>query len=136
MSEAFSGKNGTAKNAGGAIAEVTGWSFDPNANIEKYASNSTSGHKKGVATVEDFSGSVSTKLDSDGNMPYRIGDTGTLNLHVDATDANYIAVPVIIGTHPIACDINDGKIVEVEYGFEPTGPPTYHGILATAGESS
>jgi hypothetical protein len=136
MSEAFSGKSGTAKVNDEDVAEVTAWSFEPTANIEKYASNATSGHKKGVACVEDFSGSITTKLDANGNMPFRIGDTATVELHVDDTNENYIEAPIIIGTHPIPCDINDGKIVEVQYGFEPTGAPSYNGILAVAGGSS
>lgn len=130
MGTPFSGKSGTAKKDGSAIAEVTGWNFEPSIGAPKYASNNTSGHKKAVAAVADFSGSITTKLDSAGNMPMRIGDGVTLELHVDDSTENYISVPALIVSHPIPCDINDGEIVEVEYGFEPQGVPTYSGILA------
>lgn len=136
MSQAFSGKNGTAKVGGADIAEVTAWNFEPSANVPKYASNATDTHKVGVPAVEDFSGSITTKLDADGNMPFHVGDIATLQLHVDDTGQNYIEAQVVIASDPIPCDINDGEIVEVEYGFEPRSRPTYSGILQGPGGSS
>jgi len=137
MSQAMSGKNGTAYKTsptGDEIAEVTGWNFEPVTNVPKYASNMTNTHKVGVPAVDDFTGSITTKLDADG---FRHGDIVTLYLHVDDTGENYIEAPAVIASHPVPCDINDGEIVEVEYSFEPRGRPTYHGILSTeAGSSS
>ena len=136
MSQAMSGKNGTVLLNDEPIAEVTAWNFEPSTNVPKYASNATDGHKVGVPAVDDFTGSITTKLDADGNMPLRIGDIVTLELHVDDTEANYISAPVVIASHPIPCDINDGEIVEVQYSFEPHGRPTYNGILETVAGSS
>jgi len=139
MSQAMSGKSGTAYMTSpteGEIVEVTGWNFEPVTNVPKYASNATGGHKVGVPAVDDFTGSITTKLDADGHMPFRHGDIVMLYLHVDDTGLNYIEAPVVIAGHPIPCDINDGEIIEVEYSFEPRGRPTYHGILSIESGSS
>ena len=131
MGTPLSGKSGTASiDVFTVPAEVTGWNFEPSVGAPKYASNDTSGHKKAVAATKDFSGSITTKLDADGNMPFRIGDEVLLQLFVDDSGSNWVRMYALITSHPIPCDINDGEIVEVEYGFEPQGVPTYSGILA------
>lgn len=128
---ALSGKNGTAKVSGTELCvDVTGWNFEPTANAPKYASNRTSGHKVAVDAVHDFSGSVTTKVHKNGFMPFQIGSVVDLELHVDDSGINYVSATVLVTSHPIPCDINDGEPIEVQYSFEPRSLPTYHGILA------
>jgi len=135
--EALSGKDGTAKKNGSELTtDVTAWQFEPSVGTAKYASQNTGGHKVTVDTVEDFSGSITTKLDKDGVMPFRVRDKVTLQLHVNDSGNDYVTVPALIVSHPIPCDIDNGEPIEVQYNFEPRGAPTYHGILASADNSS
>ena len=126
----FSGKLGTVKVGNVAIAEVTGWTFEPKVNVPKYDSNDTGGFKAAVAGVKDSSGKIEIKMDSDGNIPWEPGDSATLILQVDNTGNNAYTVPAIVSTSPVEVDINDGEIVGATFNFEGNGAWNASGICA------
>lgn len=127
---AISGKNGNVKVGLNNVVEVTKWTFDPQCAVPKYNSNNTSGYKTGVAGVFDGKGTVEVKLDTASSLDFLVGQSVTLELHVDATGSNYYSVPAIISGAPIACDIDGGEIVGVTYAFEATGQWTPNGAVA------
>lgn len=134
--DAYSGKTGTAKKGGVDLPDVGNWVFTPTANEDKFASNKTGGHKVVVPGVEDFTGTVTCKLPANSFAPFHIGDAASLQLHVNDSGNDYIAVEVVILSGPIECDVNDGNTVETQYGFGPTAAPVYHGRLHTSGTPS
>lgn len=123
----ISGKAGTVKVGGTAVLEVTKWTFEPSANISKYASNNTNGHKKAVAGVRDGKGTIETKVDS---VLWTAGQSVTLVLHVDGGSTDKITVPAVIATTPINVDIDNGEPISATYTFEADGAWTGAGSLA------
>ena len=127
---AISGKSGTVKAGASTVAEVTKWTFDPQCAVPKYNSNNTGGYKTGVAGVFDGKGTVEVKLDPAVTLDFLVGQSVTLELHIDDTAANYYSVPAIISGAPIECDIDGGEIVGVTYNFEASGAWTANGAVA------
>lgn len=138
ISNVFSGKDGTAKQSGGAhICELTKWNFEPKVAVPKWASNTTSGVKTGVAGTHDSSGTIEAKVDGTVKMPFRPGSTVELELHADQTGANYIKVTAIIEGAPIDCQINEnGDPLTYTYRFEGISRAVYYGIFWNGAGSS
>lgn len=138
----FSGVNGTAKAVvdGGSpkadIIEVTGFTFEPTTGLDKYGSNKSQGFKRGVTGTRDSKGTVEVKVDKELGPPYWDGDEIDLELHVNNSGADYIAVGAVIVGAPLSVDINDGKTVTLTYNWEGIEPWVGHGILAPTGSSS
>jgi len=137
---ALSGKNGNAKQSGGAdLVELTGWTFNPMVAVPKWASNSTSGVKTGLAGVHDSNGVLEAKVPaSDANhLPFRPGSEVILELHADQSGANYILVTAIIREMPINTRIDpDGEAITVTYNWEGITRALYFGVFAPPGSSS
>jgi hypothetical protein len=124
---AVSGKAGTVLVGASPVTEVTKWTFEGSAQVHKYASNTTSGHKAAVAGVRDGKGTIETKVASD--VIWTAGQAVTLVLQ-GPTSGDTITVPAIIATTPVDCDINDGNIISATYTFEANGAWTGAGIFA------
>lgn len=126
----ISGKDGTVKVSATDLLEVTKWTFDPQCNISKYASNNTAGYKAAVGGVMDGNGTIEVKLDTANSLDLLAGSSATLDLHVDATGSNYYSVPALIARAPIAVDIDRGEVVGATYHFETNGAWTSNGAVA------
>lgn len=132
----FSGVGGDVKVGGSAVAEVASWSFEPKVAVPKYVSNATAGYKAAVAGAKDGSGKVEVVLPSDGNVPWGIGDSVTLVLHLDASGSNYLSVPAIIESAPIEVKLDGESIVSITYAFQSNGAWTEAGIMSATPSSS
>ncbi len=125
---AYSGQNGKVLTGSTAIAEVTGWKFDPKCNIDKWASSTTPGSKKGVAGVKDGGGSFDFKVDDTTEQyllasPIKEGESHTLKLYLNATD--FFLVPCFIESCSWGADMNDGPAVVGSATFTTNGAWTY-----------
>jgi len=127
---AYSGQNGKVLAGAVTLAEITKWTFDPKANISKWASSTTPGYKKAVAGVKDGAGGFDFKVDNT-VAPYlesqgvKEGDSVTLNLYLDAT--RYFIVPAYIESHHYEVDMDEGPVVSGSATFTTNGawtPPT------------
>ena len=68
MATPISGRDGSVDVGGSAVAEVTGWRFNPTSNNSAWASSDTSGYKNRIKGVLDGSGSIDFKLDKDSSQ--------------------------------------------------------------------
>jgi len=125
---AVSGKTGTVKVGANAQTQVTKWSFEPSTPVHKWASNTTSGHKTGVAGPRDAKGTIETKVDT--NVIWAAGESVTLIL-VGASSGDTITVPAIVATAPVNVDIDNGEPISATYTFEAVGAWTGAGIFAS-----
>lgn len=135
----FSGKRGSVKNSttGAHLAEVLGWDFDPKTAVPKWASNTTSGVKTGVAGVGDSSGKIEVKMDGTIPVNFRPGNQVILELHADNSGNNYIKVTAIMENVPISSKIDpDGEPVSITYNFQGITNPVMYGLFAASGSSS
>lgn len=107
------------------VVEVTKWTVDTTAAVNKYNSNKTGGHKKAVPGVRDTKGTIEIKVSQDTGRQLKPGDIVALKLDImDMT----LTVPVSIGGFTIneaviagapgECDVDEGSIVGTTYSFE------------------
>ena len=115
----FSGKDGDVKSGDTSLAEITNWSWTRQANVSKYGSNSSAGHKKAVAGTKENSGSFDFKLNTAGSSPLDEGDSVTLQLLTDGT--NGWSVPAVVGEVQLDVDIDTGEVVGGSCSFEGNG---------------
>lgn len=135
-SRPFSGKNGDAQLLGLAPAEVVGWKLSAKNNVQKVCSNKTNGQKRPIAGVNEASGTISLKVDKNGSLPAYPGANGTAKLYPGSSSGDYWDIEeLVIGEMTNECDVDDGKLVSVEYNFEAWGV-TGHGCLASATTTS
>lgn len=120
----FSGKDGKVHDGGGAIADITRWTFSKSSNNHAYGSSSSGGHKARVAGVKDGNGTIEGKMQAGALPPVEEGDSVTLQLYEDGNAAGstpYWSVPAIIGNVEIEVDIDDGAPVSWTAEFETNG---------------
>lgn len=101
----YSGKGGTVS-AGGAIAQVTSFSFNTTSNNSSWGSTSTNGYKDRVAGVKDGSGSIEGKWN--GSAPVTPGAEVALTLTLDT---GTISCQAFVDSLSVEVDINDGEAV-------------------------
>lgn len=124
----LSGKAGTLHDGTNELIEVVAWSVDKSVNIDKYASNATSGVKKAVAGVTDWSGSCEFKVDDTDNYNtnFDVGDSiAALEFRASAT-VKWTGAAIVSGVS-VNCDVDDGSIVSATLQLEGNGAltPTY-----------
>jgi len=117
----ISGKDGDVKIASTQIAEITKWSWNPKANVPKYASNKTAGYKAAVAGVKDGSGSMEGKWDPaiPATAVIAPGTSVTLKLYINATQ--FWSVPSITEGFKHDVDLDTGEIVGWSCDFQSNG---------------
>lgn len=119
------GKEGTVKIGTTDLPEITKWTFNPQVNLQEYASNKTNGFKRKVCGSKSATGSIEGKWDRSDMITdhFTEGSSVTLLLHMDAT--NLITAPVIIKSLSIEVDINENAIEGWSADFETDGQYTY-----------
>jgi hypothetical protein len=117
----ISGKDGDVKIGATQIAEITKWSFNPKANIPKYASNKTGGYKKAVVGVRDGAGSIEGKWDPaiPATSVVAPGTLVTLKLYINATQ--FWSVPSAIEGFKHDVDLDTGEVVGWSADFQTDG---------------
>ncbi len=131
MPDLMSGRNATFHKGGSPLtADCIGWNFRVGGNSTKYASDKTSGHKVEYITVDDFEADVTVKVPTTGTMELGRGMTFTAKFQGDDSGNNYIEAPVIVLSHPVPGDINEGQTNEVVFTLGPRGPATFFGVYA------
>ena len=130
----LSGKEGTLLLGDTQVGEITHWRIERIRRHRDYVANDTGGAKKRVAGVKDCSGRFEIKATDTDPLPVEEGNTVTLNLHVDASGANYYEVPALIDAIRTDVDISQGEVTEHVVSFSANGPVNPHGILAPSGE--
>lgn len=125
----LSGKLGKVLVGAVTVQEVTEWTFNPTSNNPSYATGSpatpaNAGYKQRVVGVQDGSGTINGKYDSD-NPVQDILWTGlpvTLKLYVDAT--HFYVVPAVIDSLNAGAEQDEGAIVEWSADFSINGKYT------------
>ena len=118
----LSGKNGTILIGAVAIAEITGWSFNPTSNNPSWSGNTNSGYKARVAGVKDASGSFEFKVqDATEVAKFEVGTLLTLLLHADGSTTLDYSVPSIVDGVTVEVDIDDGDVVSGSCDFSSNG---------------
>jgi|TARA_R110000824_G_scaffold120382_5_gene275661 hypothetical protein len=108
----ISGKNGTV-NFGGAQSDATGWSLALTSNNPAYGSSDTSGYKKRVGGIKDWSGSYSAKLD--GTSVPVAGASVAVSFSTDGT--NTWSGTAVCDSVNIEVDMDDGDVVGYSVDF-------------------
>lgn len=116
-----SGAYGDVKIATTQVSEIKKWTFNPKANVAKYASNKTAGYKKSVAGVKEGSGSLECVWDPaiPPNTVINVGTSVTLKLYTTATQ--FYQVPAVIADFSIVVDLDTGDPVGYTANFEADG---------------
>lgn len=124
----YSGKDMTFKTGSPVAEEVhTGrWEITLTSDGGKYASNSTSGWRKTVKGVREWSGTVRIMLHDGEAMPFVLNDEVAAQFHIDSDD--YISGTILITeAGPIQADADSGDPVYVDYKFDGQGAPSQSG---------
>ncbi len=116
-----SGSSGDVKIGSTSVAEVKKWTFNPKANVAKYASNKTSGYKKAIAGTKEGSGSLECVWDPaiPPTTTINVGTSVTLKLYTTATQ--FYSVPCVVADFLIVTDIDTGDPVGFTANFEADG---------------
>jgi len=128
----LSGKTGTLKLAGDAIAPIANWKLRWIAPGKAYAANDTGGALRRLRGVEDCLGSFECQVSEGGHCPVGRGESVLAQLHVDGSSENYYEVRVAIEAIGLNCDIATGGLLSFAIEFNGDGPVAAHGILARA----
>lgn len=129
----FSG-NGGSVSAGGDVAEVTKWTAEESAAIDKFGSSSSGGWKNGVAGTKDIKGSVEAKIDAAEGMPFDAGDS--VSMVLTAVTGSTLSGTALIASISYETDIDTGKAVGFTANWEGVGAWSKAGAFAGGGESS
>jgi len=130
----LSGKNGTLKLGGNAVAHIRNWTIDDTSNNPTFATNATSCAKTRIAGVKDSTGTFEYVIDDGaGSVPLVSGSTATAQFHIDGTDSNYYECGIIIDSAGNGADINDGGEVVVTYNWGGTSVLQYNGLVTASG---
>lgn len=108
----ISGKDGTVS-FGSSVTDATGWSLSLTSNNPAYGSSDTSGYKKRVAGVKDWSGSYSGKLN--GTTVPTLGASVTVSFSTDGTTA--WSGTAVCDAVNIEVDMDDGDVVGYSVDF-------------------
>lgn len=112
----ISGKNGTAS-VGGSIADCTGWSLTWSSNNPSYGSTDTSGYKKRVGGVKDWSGSYSAKYNGGTTTPGQTAGGASFTLDGSTSWSG----DVIVDSVNLEVDMDDGDVVGYSVDFSGNG---------------
>lgn len=104
----ISGKNGNAKWDAADIPDVRDWELSETTNAKPYASSDTNGNMSRVAGQKDTTARVNVYNNSGSPIEgvVRPGDTGTLDLYVNAT--LYWSMPALCETLTLGSQIEGG----------------------------
>lgn len=116
---AFSGKDGTVLIGEKAVNEVTKFTIESKANVGKWGSNLSGGHKKALAGVREKTGTVEFKIPEGGSAEIDDGDEVTLHLKPDGSaDQTGLAV---IESVSIDVDVDTGDPVGGSFTWHANG---------------
>ncbi|GAB4133034.1 MAG: hypothetical protein Kow0040_14760 [Thermogutta sp.] len=129
---AISGKEGKVKVGTTEVAQVTKWSFEETAEVDKFAHSGSAGYKDGVAGSKDVKGSIEAKFAESGTQPFDVGDRVSLELLTDggATPKGSLSGDAIIASISLEVDIDGGGAVGFSASFEGVGAWTKTGVFA------
>ncbi len=127
----LSGKDGTVYQGGAPLAPVSSWRLALKCETHAYAANDSGGAVRRVAGAADCQGTLRIALAEGQPCPLAPGQSVELELHVDATGANYYQVPAVIERVELVVDLSSGEPLAYEAVFAANGPPAAHGILQT-----
>ncbi len=109
--------------------EIGKWSFNAEADTDRYASSKSGGYKKTKAGNKAATGAFEGKRVSDAGKVETVltgvvvGTAGSMKLHFDAT--TYILMPYVIKTISYEVDVNAGTIESFAGTFESDGAWSY-----------
>lgn len=128
MSKALSGKSGNVSKGMQKICDVTKWTVELTADVNKYASNCTDGFKRTVPGNSDWKGTIEVKVTPDTKLQFLPGAEANVTLELGG--GNTISGPVVIASVPTEVDIDGGAPVSVTYNFEGDGAYLLAGVFA------
>lgn len=131
---AISGSDGKVKVGTTEVAQVTKWTFEESAEVDKFAHSGSSGYKDGVAGSKDVKGSLEAKFSEAGTQLFDVGDRVSLELLTDSgmTPKGSLTGDAIIAGISLEVDIDSGGAIGFSASFEGVGAWTKTGIFAKA----
>lgn len=113
-----------------AALHVGKWSISKKIETGKYASNSTSGWRKAVAGVKDWSGSMTVYIHDGAALEWSVeGAEVSCQFHADGGGSDYYAGSIRITEVSEEFDADSGDPVASEITFEGSGALTASGTL-------
>lgn len=130
----ISGKDGKVKVATTEVAQVTKWTFEESAEVDKFAHSDSAGYKDGVAGSKDVKGSIEAKFADAGTSPFDVGDRISLELLTDGelTPKGSLTGDAIIASMSVEVDIDTGNAIGFSASYEGVGAWTKAGMFLKA----
>jgi hypothetical protein len=104
------------------------------AEVSEYTDNTTGCTKAALAGPITRDGQLTVNLQDGaekGKLPFRAGQTKTLQVHIDQTGNNYWELEVLItAVQDYNHDLNSADPVQATFPFRINTPPVGHGTLA------
>lgn len=128
----LTGNTMTFKVAGTAVEHTAKWSVKGSPAKGRYASNSTSGGRKTVVGVKDWSGMITLFIHAGATMALVNGTEYAVVLHGTATTDTITGTIIITEVGDVTFDADSGEPVKCDFGFDFQGIPTGAGAFTLA----
>lgn len=125
----LTGNTMTFKVAGSEVAHTAKWSVKNSPATGRYASNSTSGGRKSVVGVKDWTGTVTLLIHAGATMALVAGTEYACVFHGTASTDTITGTIMITEIGDITFDSDSGDPVSVDFSFGFQGIPTGAGAF-------
>lgn len=125
----LTGNTMTFKIAGTAVDHTGKWSVKNSPAKGRYATNSTTGGRKSVVGVKDWSGTVTVLIHAGATMQMVAGTEYAVVFHGTATTDTITGTIIVTDVGDIMFDADSGDPVACDYAFDFQGIPTGAGAF-------